>query len=156
MVLTGGCGSKSLVRAGGGSLKSLVVLVVLGIVAYISLRGLLAVFRVGLIEPVGTRLATPQDLPSLLVGVGVSKSILQVGLALLISVLFVVWCFVTAAFARSTIFLRVSVSARSSSLLGRSRARSGMWMSTRTLCRKRSYEPTRAGWSLYTAWPPGK
>ena len=63
--MTGGCGSKSLVRAGGGSLKSLVVLVVLGIVAYISLRGLLAVFRVGVIEPVGARLATPQDLPSL-------------------------------------------------------------------------------------------
>ncbi|MEO8186094.1 MAG: YeeE/YedE family protein [Burkholderiaceae bacterium] len=85
MVLTGGCASKSLVRAGGGSLKSLVVLVVLGIVAYISLRGLLAVFRVGVMEPVGARLGTPQDLPSLLVGVGVSKSTLQLGLALLIS-----------------------------------------------------------------------
>ena len=85
MVLTGGCGSKSLVRAGGGSLKSLVVLVVLGIVAYISLRGLLAVFRVGVIETVGTRLGTPQDLPSLLAGVGVAKSALQLGLALLVS-----------------------------------------------------------------------
>ena len=85
MVLTGGCGSKSLVRAGGGSLKSLVVLVVLGIVAYISLRGLLAVFRVGVIEPVGTRLTTPQDLPSLLAGVGLSKPVLQLGLALLVS-----------------------------------------------------------------------
>jgi uncharacterized membrane protein YedE/YeeE len=85
MVLTGGCGSKSLVRAGGGSLKSLVVIVVLGIVAYISLRGLLAVFRVGVIEPVGARLATPQDLPSLIAGIGVSKSALQIGLALLMS-----------------------------------------------------------------------
>lgn len=84
MVLSGGCGSKSLVRAGGGSLKSLVVLVVLGIVAYISLRGLLAVFRVGVIEPVGVRLATPQDLPSLLAGVG-SKPVLQLGLAVLVS-----------------------------------------------------------------------
>ncbi|HVE88355.1 MAG TPA: YeeE/YedE family protein [Burkholderiaceae bacterium] len=85
MVLTGGCGSKSLVRAGGGSLKSLVVLVVLGIVAYISLRGLLAVFRVGVIEPVGVRLDTPQDLPSLLAGAAMTKAALQVGLALLIS-----------------------------------------------------------------------
>jgi uncharacterized membrane protein YedE/YeeE len=91
MVLSGGCGSKSLVRAGGGSLKSLVVLVVLGIVAYVTLRGLLAVFRVGVIEPVGARLATPQDLPSLFAGVGMSKSALQLGLALLISAgLFVV------------------------------------------------------------------
>lgn len=85
MVLTGGCGSKSLVRAGGGSLKSLVVLVVLGIVAYISLRGLLAVFRVGVIEPVGARLTTSQDLPSLLAGVGLSKSVLQLALAVLVS-----------------------------------------------------------------------
>ncbi len=91
MVLTGGCASKSLVRAGGGSLKSLVVLVVLGIVAYISLRGLLAVFRVGVIEPIGARLSTPQDLPSLLAGVGISKSALQLGLALFVSAgLFVV------------------------------------------------------------------
>ncbi len=85
MVLTGGCGSKSLVRAGSGSLKSLVVLIVLGIVAYISLRGLLAVFRVGVIEPFGARLATPQDLPSLLAGIGLSKPMLQLGLALLLS-----------------------------------------------------------------------
>ena len=85
MVLTGGCASKSLVRTGGGSLKSLVVLIVLGIVAYISLRGLLAVFRVGVIEPVGAQLGTPQDLPSLLAGVGVAKPILQLGLAALVS-----------------------------------------------------------------------
>ena len=85
MVLTGGCGSKSLVRAGGGSLKSLVVLVVLGIVAYISLRGLLAVFRVGVLEPVGARLATTQDLPSLLAGLGLSKPVLQLGLSALVA-----------------------------------------------------------------------
>ena len=85
MVLTGGCASKSLVRAGSGSLKSLVVLVVLAIVAYISLRGLLAVFRVSVIEPVGTRLSTPQDLPSLLTGSGLSKPALQLGLAMLLS-----------------------------------------------------------------------
>ena len=85
MVLTGGCGSKSLVRAGGGSLKSLVVLIVLGIVAYISLRGLLAVFRVGVIESLGERLATPQDLPSMFAGAGLSKTALQLGIALLVS-----------------------------------------------------------------------
>ena len=93
MVLTGGCGSKSLVRAGGGSLKSLVVLIVLAVVAYISLRGLLAVFRVGVIEPVGAQLATPQDLPSLLAGIGVSKPLLQLGLALLLSVVLLIIVF---------------------------------------------------------------
>ena len=156
MVLTGGCGSKSLVRAGGGSLKSLVVLVVLGIVAYISLRGLLAVFRVGVIEPVGARLGTPQDLPSLLAGIGVSKSALQLGLALLVSAFCSSLSFAIAAFARSTIFLRVSELARSSSPPGRSRARSVMSRSTRTRCRRHSCEPTRAAWSRYRSsrrWP---
>ncbi|MGH6610599.1 MAG: YeeE/YedE family protein [Burkholderiaceae bacterium] len=85
MVLTGGCGSKSLVRAGGGSLKSLVVLVVLAIVAYISLRGMLAVFRVNVLETAGTRLPTSQDLPSLLAGIGFSKPMLQLILALVLS-----------------------------------------------------------------------
>jgi uncharacterized protein len=65
MVLAGGCGNKSLIRAGGGSLKSLVVLLVLGLTAYMTLRGALAVLRVGAIEPVSVQLATRQDLPSL-------------------------------------------------------------------------------------------
>ena len=85
MVLTGGCASKTLVRAGSGSLKSLVVLVVLAIVAYISLRGALAVFRVGVLEAAGTRLPTSQDLPSLMAGLGLSKPALQLGLAVVLS-----------------------------------------------------------------------
>ena len=132
MVLTGGCGSKSLVRAGGGSLKSLVVLVVLGIVAYISLRGLLAVFRVGVIEPVGDgserrrtcRRCSPALACRNLHCNWVSRCSCLVSCSC--------WSFVTAAFARSTIFLRVSVSARSSSPPGRSRARSDMSRSIRT------------------------
>ena len=46
MTLGGGCGQRTLVRAGGGNLKSLVVLLVLGLTAYITLRGLLAVVRI--------------------------------------------------------------------------------------------------------------
>ncbi len=85
MVLTGGCGSRSLTRTGGGSLKSLVVLLVLGVVAYITLRGVLAVLRVNVIEMAGFELATPQDLPSLLAGASLSRPVLQIGLALLLS-----------------------------------------------------------------------
>ena len=43
-----GCGSKTLVRLGAGNLKSLVVTIVLGIVAYMTLRGLFAPARVQL------------------------------------------------------------------------------------------------------------
>lgn len=46
MTQTGGCASKTLVRLGAGNLKSLVVLLVLGVVAYMTLRGLIALVRV--------------------------------------------------------------------------------------------------------------
>jgi uncharacterized membrane protein YedE/YeeE len=45
MTQTGGCASKTLVRLGAGNLKSLIVMVVLGIFAYMTLRGLLALPR---------------------------------------------------------------------------------------------------------------
>lgn len=68
MVLAGGCGSKSLVRAGAGSLKALVVVCVMGLFAYITLRGVLAVVRARGIESFVLELATSQDLPSVLSG----------------------------------------------------------------------------------------
>ena len=46
MTLGSGCGNKTLVRLGGGNLKSLVVLIFLGIFAYMTLRGLLGLARV--------------------------------------------------------------------------------------------------------------
>lgn len=46
MTQAGGCGSKTLVRLGAGNLKSLIVTIVLGIVAYMTLRGLFALARV--------------------------------------------------------------------------------------------------------------
>lgn len=69
MVLASGCGARTLVRLGAGSLKALIVLLVLGIVAYITLRGILGVFRVRVLESVVLHLATGQDLPALLGGV---------------------------------------------------------------------------------------
>lgn len=51
MTLGGGCGQRTLVRTGGGNLKSLVVLLVLGLTAYITLRGLLAGVRIVVFEP---------------------------------------------------------------------------------------------------------
>jgi uncharacterized membrane protein YedE/YeeE len=66
MVLAGGCGSRTLVRLGGGSLKSLVVAVMLGLFAYITLRGALGVARVTWLDPVQLQFASSQDLPALL------------------------------------------------------------------------------------------
>jgi uncharacterized protein len=66
MVLASGCGSKTLVRIGGGSLKSLVVFAVLGIASYATLRGVAAVARVATVDTVALTLPAGQDLPSLL------------------------------------------------------------------------------------------
>lgn len=45
MVLTGGCGTRMLVLAAGGNLRSVVVFVVFGFVAYATIRGILAPTR---------------------------------------------------------------------------------------------------------------
>ena len=46
MTLASGCGSKTLIRAGAGNLKSLVVLAFLAIAAYMTLKGAFAPWRV--------------------------------------------------------------------------------------------------------------
>lgn len=66
MVLASGCGSKTLVRVGGGSLKALVVFCVLALASYATLRGVFAVARVATLDAVGLALPAGQDLPSLL------------------------------------------------------------------------------------------
>ena len=65
MVLASGCGSKTLVRIGGGSLKSLAVFAVLAIASYATLRGITAVARVATVDTVALALPSGQDLPSL-------------------------------------------------------------------------------------------
>jgi uncharacterized membrane protein YedE/YeeE len=50
MTLASGCGQRTLVRVGGGNLKSLVVMLLLGLTAYMTMRGVLALVRVNVIE----------------------------------------------------------------------------------------------------------
>jgi len=56
MTLAAGCGQRNLVRLGGGNLKALVVLLVLGITAYMTMRGLLAYVRLNWVYEVGADL----------------------------------------------------------------------------------------------------
>jgi uncharacterized membrane protein YedE/YeeE len=65
MTLGSGCGSKTLIRIGGGNLKSVLVFLVAGIAAYMTLRGLFGAFRVEILEKVSATLPGGQDLPSL-------------------------------------------------------------------------------------------
>ena len=77
MVLGSGCGSKTLVRIGGGNLKSLVVFVVLGVSAFATLKGITGVARVATVDTVAFTLGSAQDLPSLVAATtGASKPLL--------------------------------------------------------------------------------
>jgi uncharacterized protein len=74
MVLASGCGSKTLVRVGGGSLKAMVVFCVLAFASYATLRGLTAVWRVAYLDSVALQLPAGQDLPSLLAHAGLAST----------------------------------------------------------------------------------
>lgn len=65
MVLANGCGARALVLLGQGNLRSLVVLLCLGIAAYMTLSGVLAPVRLWL-EGVTTFRLPSRDLPGLL------------------------------------------------------------------------------------------
>ena len=57
MTLSGGCVNKNLLRLGAGSLRSLVVLVFMGLASYMTLKGLLGQWRVAALDPVRVDLA---------------------------------------------------------------------------------------------------
>lgn len=96
MVLASGCGSKTLVRIGGGNLKAVVVFLALGLSAFATLRGLTAVLRVNTVDRVQWSLPAGQDLPSLLGGTGLSLGLTPGQRALVLGALLggglVWWC----------------------------------------------------------------
>ena len=96
MTLGGGCGQRTLVRTGGGNLKSLVVLLVLGLTAYITLRGLLAGVRIEVFEPLSIDLSeyalADQSLASVLVAVtGLASESVAKGLAVIIGLALLIY-----------------------------------------------------------------
>ncbi len=66
MALASGCGSRTLIRIGGGNLKAVVVFIVLALFAYMAIRGIFGVLRVETVEKMFWDLGHPQDIPSLL------------------------------------------------------------------------------------------
>jgi len=99
MVLASGCGSKTLVRIGGGNLKSLVVFLVLGLVAYMTLRGFLAVIRINMLDTFFITLNSNQDLPSIAsTQFGPSRSSAHLLLGLIIGGAFVLFALLDKTF----------------------------------------------------------
>lgn len=105
MTLAGGCGNKTLLRLGGGNLKSLVVFLVLGFFSYTTLRGLLALPRVQL-EASNLNLATlglpGQGLPDIIAKItGLPVPALRLALTALIAGGLAVWCLKDQDFRQS-------------------------------------------------------
>ena len=91
MTLGSGCGSKTLVRVGGGSLKALVTFIFLGIAAYMTLKGLFAIPRTSWIDPIATDLtrhAIPrQDVPTLIAAAtGAKLPVVELVVALVVAI----------------------------------------------------------------------
>lgn len=109
MVLAAGCGSKTLIRLGCGSLKALVVALCLAIGALVTLRGVLGVMRVSALEHLSIDLPATQDLPSLLAALGGGNPtasgslLLVVGLGAAASI--AAWALATPAARRGEIAL---------------------------------------------------
>ncbi len=92
MVLASGCGSKSLVRLGGGNLKAGVVLLVLGASGFATLKGVTAVLRVKTVDTVQLQLAPGQDLPTLLAAwLGAPVPLVAAGLGLAVALALLAW-----------------------------------------------------------------
>lgn len=102
MVLASGCGSKTLVRVGGGSLKSLVVLLVMGLAAFATLKGITAVLRVETVDQVAVEFSTIANLPHLVAAAwGVNPAIAGLVLGLALGGALVAWALTGPEFCRA-------------------------------------------------------
>ncbi len=99
MVLASGCGSKTLVRIGGGSLKSLVVFFVMGFAAFATMRGFVAVARVNTVDQVAFDMAGGSSIPLALSALlGADPQIVSLAMALVLGLGLLVWSLLSAEF----------------------------------------------------------
>src|SRR5450756_168866 len=104
MTLASGCANRTLVRVGGGNLRSVVVFIYLGFAALVTLRGILGAFRVNVLQApaVTIQFEHGQTLPALLSGIGgLSSSTLQLAIACVIGLAILIFVFKDKAFRKS-------------------------------------------------------
>lgn len=107
MVFTGGCTSRNLVRAGSGDLRSVVVLMITGIFAYMTIGGLFGPLRIAIFSPPTTDLGglgmedqRIGSLVSALTGMDFATANMITIVVIVGGIL--VWCFKDAGFRKSS------------------------------------------------------
>jgi uncharacterized membrane protein YedE/YeeE len=104
MTLASGCANKTLVRVGGGNLRSVVVFIYLGFAALVTLKGILGAFRVNVLQApaVTIQLDHGQTLPGLLSGIGgLAPNTLQMVMAAVIGLAMLVFVFKDEKFRKN-------------------------------------------------------
>ena len=98
MTLASGCGNKTLIRIGGGNLKSIVVLLVIGIIAYFMVnpfpgtdKTLFSTLFYPWIRPLAVNLSTSQDLGSMVSSAHAASARLWIGVAIGLGLLYFVF-----------------------------------------------------------------
>jgi uncharacterized membrane protein YedE/YeeE len=100
MVLSNGCGSRALVLLGRGNLRSFVVVIVLGIFAEMTLKGLIAPARIAMVQASQTT-AKLTSLPALLSTIGLGEVFARTLAASLLSGALIIFAFAHAPFRKS-------------------------------------------------------
>ncbi|MBR0757707.1 YeeE/YedE family protein [Bradyrhizobium jicamae] len=98
MVLSNGCGSRALVLLGRGNLRSFVVVIVLGIFAEMTLKGLIAPARIAMVQASQATVAT-NSLPGLLAGLGAVPS--RMVAASMLAAVLIIFAFAHGPFRKS-------------------------------------------------------
>jgi len=100
MVLSNGCGSRALVLLGRGNLRSFVVVIVLGIFAEMTLKGLVAPARIAGVQLSQVTIKMV-SVPSVLSSFGLTESLARMLAASVISAALIIFAFAHAPFRKS-------------------------------------------------------
>ena len=107
MVFAGGCPSRNLSRAGGGDMRALFTLIVLGLFAYMTIGGIFAPARAAIERGTAWAMATPTQGIGALVGsvTGVSTGTANAAITAVIGALALAYCFGNARFRASPVHM---------------------------------------------------
>ena len=105
MVFAGGCASRNLARVGGGDLRALLTLIVLGLFAYMAIGGILGPIRAALEQATSFALPAPTqglgDLLARMLGMAAGTARTTVAAAIFAAAL--IYCFKDAEFRSSPV-----------------------------------------------------